>query len=404
MTDLMRGVRVLEVAQWTFVPAAGAILADWGADVIKIEHPVTGDPQRGLIAAGIMPTKGGINHMMEVPNRGKRSVGLDIRTPGGLELLRRLAEQSDVFLTSFLPAARRRLGIDVDDVRAWNPGIIYVRGSGQGVRGPDAERGGYDQASYWSRGGIVDMLTPATNELPIPQRPAFGDVMGGLALAAGISAALYKRSTTGESSVVDVSLLATAIWNLGPDIAAAQLVGDGALPKYDWHEMPNPIVNMFRTADGRFINLVMLESDRYWPELCETMGRPEWIDDPRFKDAAARFQNSRECTALVREEFAKRTLAQWKDLLARVQGVWSIVQTPGEVADDPQVIANGYLRPIPTHDGTPFAVPGNPVQFDETPPDVRGAPEHGQHTEEVLLELGLDWDAIIAHKESGAVL
>jgi crotonobetainyl-CoA:carnitine CoA-transferase CaiB-like acyl-CoA transferase len=404
MTGILEGTRVLEVASWTFVPAAGAILADWGADVIKVEHPATGDPQRGLIASGVVPGAGAVNHMIEMPNRGKRSIGLDIGSDDGRELLFRLAERSDVFLTNFLPPARRRLQIDVEHVRARNSEIIYVRGTGQGVRGPDAERGGYDSASYWSRGGVGYVLTPPDATMPIGQRPAFGDVMGGLALAAGIAGALYRRATQGIPSVVDVSLLGTALWNLSPDVTAAGLAGDAGLLRVDWDAMPNPIVNMYRTADGRFVNLVMLESDRYWPEFCQAIGHSEWIDDSRFKDAAARFENARECIALLREVFAARTVDEWRAVLAGVEGVWAVLQTPVEVHDDPQVIANGLLREVDTGEGTTFSLPANPVQFDETPPELRRAPGHGEHTEELLLELGIDWPEIIAHKESGAIL
>jgi crotonobetainyl-CoA:carnitine CoA-transferase CaiB-like acyl-CoA transferase len=404
MTNVLEGVRVLEVASWTFVPAAGAILADWGADVLKIEHPVTGDPQRGLISSGLIAGAGGVNHMVEFPNRGKRSVGLDLAHPDGLELLHKLAESSDVFLTNFLPKARQRLRIDIEHIRERNPDIIYVRGSGQGVRGPEAERGGYDSASYWSRGGIADMLTSPDAQFPTAQRPAFGDVMGGMALTTGICAALYKRATTGVTSLIDVSLLGTAVWNLMPDITAAGLFGEAPLPRFDWDDIPNPIVNMYRTSDGRFLNLVMLESDRFWPEVCERVGHPEWATDPRFVDAAARFENHREAIQLLRGAFAERTLAEWKEILADAKGVWAVVQTPHEVHQDPQVIANGYLRDVETGSGGTFRLPANPIQFDETPPDLTRAPEHGEHTEAVLLEMGVDWDQIIAYKESGAIL
>src|SRR6185295_17087296 len=174
MEPIMHGVRVVEVAQWWFVPAAGAILADWGADVIKVEHPIQGDPQRGLVTSGLMPATGGVNFMVEQPNRGKRSVGIDLGHPRGRALLDKLVEDADVFLTNFLPPARRRLGIDVDDIRRVNPRIIYVRGHGQGARGPDAEKGGYDAASFWCRGGIANALTPTGAAAPIMQRAAFG--------------------------------------------------------------------------------------------------------------------------------------------------------------------------------------------------------------------------------------
>ena len=196
----LEGIRVLEVAQWWFVPSAGAILSDWGADVIKIEHPETGDPQRGLVTSGLVP-EGGFNFMWEQPNRGKKSVGLDLRNPDGLALLYKLAERSDVFLTSFLPEARRNLKIDVEHIRAVNPDIVYARGTGQGVRGPDAERGGYDGASYWSRGGIAMALTGAgSDEQPVMQRPAFGDSIGGMTVGRSSSNSPISNSPWGKKT------------------------------------------------------------------------------------------------------------------------------------------------------------------------------------------------------------
>src|SRR4029450_12009489 len=175
MEQVLQGVRVVEVAQWWFVPAAGAVLADWGADVLKVEHPVSGDPQRGLMTSGLVPNTGGVNFMVEQPNRGKRSIGIDLNNPAGLQVLHRLVESRGVFLTNFLPDARRRLKIDLEDIRKVNPKIIYVRGHGQGARGPDMGKGGYDAASFWRRGGICSALSPANAEVPVMQRAAFGD-------------------------------------------------------------------------------------------------------------------------------------------------------------------------------------------------------------------------------------
>jgi crotonobetainyl-CoA:carnitine CoA-transferase CaiB-like acyl-CoA transferase len=257
MEQILAGIRVVEVAQWWFVPSAGAVLADWGADVIKIEHPVTGDPQRGLVTSGFFPDTGGVNFMMEQSNRGKRSVGIDIGNPAGRAALLELVATADVFLTNFLPPARRKLRIDVDDIRAVNAKIIYVRGHGQGARGPDAERGGYDAASFWSRGGIAHALTPPGAAAPIMQRAAFGDSAGGMTVAGGIAAALFRRERTGVPSLVDVSLLGTAMWILAPDIVMTRLT-DQEMPAFDRAAAPNPIVNSYRTQDGRWLFLSML--------------------------------------------------------------------------------------------------------------------------------------------------
>ena len=216
VNDVLDGVRVLEVAAWTFVPAAGAVLAEWGADVIKVEPREGGDPQRGLVTMGLVPeAAGGVNYMIEMPNRGKKSIGIDLSTPGGREVVLALAKTCDVFLTSYLPGRRERFGIDLDDIRAVNPDIIYVRGSGYGPKGPDADRPGYDGVSFWSRGGVCDGLTPE-GAGPIKQTPAFGDLLGGMTIAGGIAAALYKRKATGETSVVDVSLLGLGVLRADP--------------------------------------------------------------------------------------------------------------------------------------------------------------------------------------------
>src|SRR4029453_5254559 len=205
MSQVLAGVRVVEVAQWWFVPSAGAGLADWGADGIKIEHPVPGDPQGGLVTSGFFPDTGGVNFMMEQSNRGKRSVGIDIGNPQGRDVLLKLVETADVFPPNFLPPARRKLRIDVEEIRAINPRVVYVRGHGQGARGPDAEKGGYDAASFWSRGGIAHALTPAGAAAPIMQRAAFGDSAGGMTVAGGIAAALFHRERTGAPSRIDWS-------------------------------------------------------------------------------------------------------------------------------------------------------------------------------------------------------
>jgi crotonobetainyl-CoA:carnitine CoA-transferase CaiB-like acyl-CoA transferase len=406
MSKPMAGVRILEVAAWTFVPAAGAVFADWGADVIKIEHPELGDPQRGLSAMGIIP--GGdtaVNYIIEQPNRGKRSVGLDISTDAGRELLYALAKESDVFLTSFLPQVRRKLKIDVDDIRAANPNIIYVRGSGQGAEGPDAEKGGYDGASYWARGGVGQILTPPDREHPIAPRPAFGDLAGAITIAGGIAAALYEREKTGHASVVDISLLGLATWILSPDIVASGLYGGDPMPKFDRTKSPNPLVGNYKTSDGRFITLMMLQGDRFWEEFVRLVGKDDWLTDEKMVDGGARFMNSEYVIGQFDELFASRSYEQWKQDLAPLSGVWAPMQEPAELFDDPMVQANGYLNKVTDGHGQTYDLVDNPVHFDGEHNQLKAAPTHGEHTDEVLLEvLGLDYDTIIEHKTSGAVL
>ncbi len=404
MASALSGVRVIEVAAWTFVPAAGAVLADWGADVIKVEHPETGDPQRGLISMGLIPGgPGAVNYIIEQPNRGKRSIGLDISTEEGRGVLYKLVESADVFLTSFLPSVRQKLKIDVEHIRAVNPRIVYARGSGQGPKGPDFDKGGYDGASYWGRGGVSYALTPGSSSSPIGGRPAFGDLAGGMAIAGGVVAGLLQLARTGEAPIVDVSLLGLAMWVLSPDIVASGIYG-APMPKFDGRVSPNPLVGSYKTGDDRFITLMMLQGDRFWPDFCRHIDRPDLIEDPRFADAAARFENLKDCVAILDEVFAARTLEEWKATFQTLSGVWAPVQMPSELVDDPQVGANGYLGHVTRSDGKEYDLVANPVQLDETPDPLVAAPDHGEHTDEILLEMGLDWDAIIKLKETGAVL
>jgi len=405
MQGALDGIKILEVAQWWFVPAASAVLSDWGADVIKIEHPLTGDAQRGLAAVGFKSTEGNVDFMMQQSNRGKRSVGLDIAKPGGRELLYRMAACCDVFLTNFLPDARRRLAIDVGDIRAQNPEIIYVRGSGQGPKGPDAGKGGYDATAFWSRGGIAHALTPDELGFPVMQRAAFGDSIGAMSLAGGIAAALLKRERTGETSTVDVSLLATAMWVLAPDIVASKLVAPGAgTPKMDRRYAPNPAGNSYKTKDDRWLLLMMLQADKHWPDFCEHIDRPELATDERFANAPSRFKNRAECIAELDAVFGGRTLEEWKSKLSTMEGPWAPMQSAEELHDDPQTLANGYLRDVDGGEKGHFKLVASPVQFDEAPPQLGPSPEMGQHTEEVLLEMGLSWDDILEHKQSGAIV
>ena len=403
MNNVMKGVRILEVAQFWFVPSAAAILADWGADVLKIEHPERGDGQRGLASSGVSVAAGNVDFLVQQPNRGKRSIGLDISQPAGRELLYKLAETCDVFLTNFLPEARRRLEIDVEHVRARNSKIIYARGHGYGVRGPDAERGGYDATAFWTRGGVAAaLMAPDASEPPF-QRAAFGDGIGGMTLAGGIAAALFHRERTGEAQIVDVSLLGTAMWVMSPDVVASKLIGQPQLALSPRTSRANPVVNNYRTKDGRWLILVHLQSDRYWPDLCQRLGRLDLATDPRFVDIRTRAKNAERCIAELDAAFATRTLAEWRQAFEGMEGPWAVMQTPHELHDDPQVSANGYLQEVDGGQRGRFALVANPVQFDETQPGLRRGPEMGEHTDEVLLELGFTHDELMNYKVHGVI-
>lgn len=404
MSQVMDGVRVVEVALYGLVPTAGAVLSDWGADVVKIEHPESGDPIRGLTAWGVKPGTGGVTYLWEVFNRGKRSVGLDIGSEAGRELLMDLVDGADVFLTNFLGPARRRLGIDVEDIRSRNPRIIYARGTGHGPEGPDADKGGFDGISYWSRCAAGTSASPADYGYPIPlPGPAFGDIQTGMHLAGGIAAALYQRERTGQGALVDTSLLASGMWAMQASITGSYVVGRSALPASNRLSPGNALSNTYRTAEGRYVQLAMLEADRYWPGFCEAIGHPELVSDPRFDTSETRLRNVSECVKVLDDVFAEHGLDEWKQLLARQEGQWTVIQTCADVLEDPQAEINGYLKRVQYPNGATLPLVTVPVQIDADAPDLRRGPELGENTEEVLLALGKSWDELIKLKEANVI-
>jgi crotonobetainyl-CoA:carnitine CoA-transferase CaiB-like acyl-CoA transferase len=401
----MQGVRILEVAEHTFVPAASALLADWGAEVIKIEHVERGDAMRGLAATGVVPSMPSDVHvLLEHSNRGKRSLGLDLTSEDGLEILHQLIATADVFLTNKLPGVRRKLRIDLEDVRAHNPRIVYVRGTGQGARGPDADKGSYDSLAFWARSGIaVGAKRPEYDLLPLPPAPGFGDSIGAMTIAGGIMGALFHRERTGEATVVDVSLFGVGLWAMGQALALSLLLGIPWTPPPVEQLSSNPLVGNYETSDGRLLAFTCLQAGKYWPDLCRVVGRPEFAVDPRFADHAAILAHSREAVELLREVFAERTLDEWREPLAGFVGQWTIVQDTLAAAADPQSIANGYVQECETAAGVPFHLAAAPVQFDEVPSTPRRAPEFNEHGDAILAELGLDWETIVDLKVRGVV-
>ena len=401
MAGPLDGIRVLEVAMYGFVPSAGAVLAEWGADVIKVEHAVTGDPQRGLRQTGPLRVEGDPNPNIEHANRGKRSIGLDVSKPQGREVLLELAKRADVFLTSFLPGHRAKFGIDVDDIRAVNPNVVYARGSALGPRGLEAEKGGYDMTAFWCRAGTAATITPPGIEGMIgPPGPAYGDTISGTNLAGGIAAALLKRERTGEASVVDVSLLGSGLWAMGHTVALTSHLNQLMVqPPPGVHGSPiNPLVGVYRTKDDRFISLVMMQPTKFWADVCRHVDREDLVDDPRFATAESIAEHTGEAVEILREVIATRTLPEWSERFATLAGPWAPVQDTLQAAQDTQIRSNEYIVTAGE-----LELVANPVQFDVAAPHTGPAPGFAEQTDDILLELDLDWDRIIELKTAGVV-
>ena len=394
----LAGVRVVELGVWVAGPAAGGILSDWGADVVKIEPPL-GDPARSFqrMLGGDLPT----NPVFELDNRSKRSMVVDLGTAEGRALALELIDSADVFLTNIRVSALRRVGLDPETLRARNPRLVYAIITGYGLEGAEADRPAYDIAAFWARSGVAASLTPPGGQLPF-QRGGMGDHTVGMTAAAMISAALFARERTGEGDLVSTSLLRQGAYTIGFDVNVALMWG---LPIRVGTRttMGNVAINNYSAGDGRPFWIVGLEGHRHWPPLARAVGHPEWLEDERFATPAARAQNASELIALLDESFATKTLDEWAVIFdADPDFFWAPVQTVDELLGDQQFHAAGGLVEVPSEDGT-WTMLATPADFDvhRSAPRYR-APLLGEHTHELLAELGKSEEDMAALAASGA--
>ncbi len=396
----LSGIKVLEVANWLAAPAGCALLADFGAEVVKVEPP-NGDPYRGFQpqAYGYQVS---FNFAFELDNRGKRGMTLNLEQPQARDVLYRLVSEADVFVTNLLPRRRERYGLTYQELTQHRPDLIYLSLTGYGSEGPDRDRPGYDYAAFWARSGIMALLGEP-DAPPPPQRSGMGDHTTALLVAGSVAMALLDRQRTGQGQEVDVSLHNTGLWVLGMDIQGTLLAGEAA-PRVSRQAAPNPLFDSYRTGDGRWLMLVMLVSDMYWPQFCRAIERVDIENDPRFATFEARLQNCKELIALLDVQFAQRTLDEWGRRLDDEGCIWAPAQTTKEVIGDPQSRARGAFTKIDHPTQGEMELVDTPVKFSKAQVGARGpAPELGQHTEEVLLEAGYNWDDIVKLRDEGVI-
>jgi crotonobetainyl-CoA:carnitine CoA-transferase CaiB-like acyl-CoA transferase len=394
----LTGVRVVELGLWLAAPACATILADWGADVVKVE-PLDGDPFRGLAWA----YGGDMNPPFELDNRGKRSVAVDLRTEGGQDVLWALLGDADVFLTNYRPGGLERLGLDWPSVHARLPQLIYGSITGYGLEGPERDRASYDMGAYWGRAGVAAALTPPGQDLPY-QRGGFGDHLTGMSLAGGLSAALFARQRTGRGQLVSTSLLRAGMYQMGADLNTSLRAGWPTVAA-SVRSAPNPLLTGYRCADDEWIWLLGLEGDRHWPNVAAALELDDLVADPRFATMEGRRDHAVEVIATLQARFGSDTRAVWGTRLDAAGVWWAKVQHAHELVDDEQAHAAGGFVEVPVSDGTVARMVATPVDFSGRSRFTdRPTPELGQDTELVLLELGWDWERVAALKESGAII
>jgi len=416
MAGVLEGLRVLDMGHVVAVPAAGATMADWGADVLKI-GPLTGDMARGLnvvkkenlpdelkekLIGRLVENGGGeFGWYVQLLNRNKRGLAVNLKTKPGQEIVYKLVKNADVFMTNYEAGTLKKLQVDYETLIQYKPDLVYGLLTGYGTVGPDKDERGFDYAAAWARSGAMYMIgEPGC--VPPPQRGGMMDRVVGAHIVGGIMAAIYHRDKTGKGQKIEYSLYHTGVWTIAEDIQPALLGGTPG--KHDRTKAGNPLWNSYRTKDDRWFWLAMLQSDPSWADFCRAIDREDLENDDRFNSMEARFMNCAELVSIIEEILLTKTRPQWEEIFRKHNCIYGRVDSPVEVTNDPQAIANNFFPSLCMPDEEVRTV-ATPVKFCQNPASVRApAPEIGQNNEEVLLELGYSWEDIAGLKENGVIL
>ena len=395
--NIFSGLKVLDLASFIAGPGAAVILADFGADVIKVEPP-RGDTQRLLHMYPPLP-RAKENYAWHLDNRNKRGMALDLKSPDAEKVLERLVKWADVLIVNFPHPARKRLKLTYEDVADWNPRLIYADLTGYGEKGPDADLPGFDITAYWARSGLLGLTRDAGAPPTLPLAGS-GDHATAVSVYSAIVTGLYRRERTGKGSYVTTSLLASGVWASGIAIEAA--LCNATFFPHDRKNPPNPVFNVYRAADGNWF-LIVTEPSR-WPALAAGIGRPDLVSDPHFSDAEKIAANSAQLTAILDEVFSSQPMAHWHEVFDHAHIPFGVVQTPSEVIKDPQLWENDIIVPLEGAEGNLKNTINSPIQVhgvNKVP--AKRAPELGEHNEEVLKQLGFDAKQIDSLRASGAI-
>ena len=398
---ILDGIKVVEAATFIFGPAAGTVMADFGAEVVHIEHPMTGDPHRYLYLLKPLP-ESEHNYCWMLTGRNKKSIALNLKAPEGREAAYRLIKDADVFITNYHPSVLEALQLRYEDLEALNPKLIYAHATGYGEDGPEVEKPGYDATAWWARTGMMDIVRQGDGEMGLAV-PGMGDHPGAMSVFGGIMLALFQRERTGTGTKVSSSLMANGIWS-NSILLQAMLCGAPRMEPPVRTSPPNALVNFYRTADDKAIYLVMVQEDTEWGRFCEAIERPDLLEDPRFAELVSRREHSQELAQILEEAFAKNPLHVWRDILDGHKITFSFVARLDDLPDDPQLRANGLLREIQGLEGEPIRTIDSPIALlgaDKVP--AGRAPEIGEHSVEVLESLGYTAEQIASLVDSGVV-